>query len=149
MAEEEIRVGLIGAGGNVRNRHIPGFRKVEGVQLMGVVNRSRESSHRIAEQFNIPRIYDNWQELLDDETINAVCIGTWPYMHRPLTLAALEKGKHVLTEARMASTAQVFLDVLEEWRVEPHIGNRFTPSSTRFNVARNLQRLIGKGSLGE
>ena len=55
MAEEEIRVGLIGAGGNVRNRHIPGFRKVEGVQLMGVVNRSRESSHRIAEQFNIPR----------------------------------------------------------------------------------------------
>ena len=54
MAEEEIRVGLIGAGGNVRNRHIPGFRKVEGVQLLGVVNRSRESSHRVAEQFNIP-----------------------------------------------------------------------------------------------
>ena len=104
MAEEEIRVGLIGAGGNVRNRHIPGFRKVEGVQLMVVVNRSRESSHRVAEQFNIPRIYDHWQELLEDGAINAVCIGTWPYMHRTLTLAALEKGKHVLTEARMAIT---------------------------------------------
>ena len=103
MAEEEIRVGLIGAGGNVRNRHIPGFRKVEGVQLLGVVNRSRESSHRVAEQFNIPRIYDHWQELLEDDAINAVCIGTWPYMHRTLTLAALEKGKHVLTEARIGT----------------------------------------------
>ena len=58
MAEEEIRVGLIGAGGNVRNRHIPGFRKVEGVEIVGVVNRSRESSHRVADQFNIPRVYN-------------------------------------------------------------------------------------------
>src|SRR5262249_57173473 len=98
MAEEEFRVVFRGAGGNVRNRHIPGFRKVEGVQLLGVVNRSRESSHRIAEQFNIPRIYDHWQELLEDETINAVCIGTWPYMHRTLTLAALDKGKPRLTD---------------------------------------------------
>jgi hypothetical protein len=30
MAEAEIRVGLIGAGGNVRNRHIPGFQKWRG-----------------------------------------------------------------------------------------------------------------------
>src|SRR5262245_36579725 len=112
MAEEEIRVGLIGAGGNVRNRHIPGFHKAAGVKLLGVVNRSRESSHRVAEQFNIPRIYDHWQELLDDEEINAVCIGTWPYMHRPMTLAALEHGKHVLTEARMASNAQEAHDML-------------------------------------
>jgi predicted dehydrogenase len=105
-AEEKIRVGLIGAGGNVRNRHIPGFRKVKGVEIVGVVNRSLESSQRVADQFDIPRVYNTWQELLDDDAINAICIGTWPYMHRPLTLAALEQGKHVLTEARMASTAQ-------------------------------------------
>src|SRR6266478_9729476 len=112
MAEAEIRVGLIGAGGNVRNRHIPGFRKVEGVQILAVANRSLESSHRVAEQFNIPRIYNHWQELLEDDAINAVCIGTWPYMHRTLTIAALEKGRHVLTEARMASPAQEARDML-------------------------------------
>src|SRR5919205_3794769 len=121
MAEEEIRVGLIGAGGNVRNRHLPGFRKVEGVQIIGVANRSLESSHRVAEQFNIPRIYRNWQELLEDDTINAVCIGTWPYMHRTLTLAALEKGKHVLTEARMANTAQEARDMLAVSQRHSHL----------------------------
>src|SRR5215471_11479312 len=149
MAEEEIRVGLIGAGGNVRNRHIPGFRKVEGVQLLGVVNRSRESSHRIAEQFNIPRIYDHWQELLEDDTINAVCIGTWPYMHRTLTLAALEKGKHVLTEARMASTAQEARDMLEASRRHAQLVCQLTPTSTTYKIDRVLQRLIGEGFLGE
>jgi predicted dehydrogenase len=149
MAEEAIRVGIIGAGGNVRNRHIPGFRKVSGLEIIGVVNRSRESSHRVAEQFNIPRIYDTWQELLDDETINAVCIGTWPYMHHPLTLAALAKGKHVLTEARMASTAQEARDMLAASRRHPHLVCQLTPTSTTYKIDRVLQRLIGEGFLGE
>ena len=149
MAEEEIRVGLIGAGGNVRNRHIPGFRKVEGLAILGVVNRSLESSHRVAEQFNIPRIYNNWQELLDDDAINAVCIGTWPYMHRTLTLAALEKGKHVLTEARMASTAQEARDMLAAARSRSHLVCQLTPTSTTYKIDKILQRLIGAGCLGE
>ena len=106
MAEEHIRVGLIGAGGNVRNRHIPGFQKVEDLEIVAVANRSIESGRAVADQFNIPQVYGSWQELLEDESINAICIGTWPYMHRTLTLAALDKGKHVLTEARMANTAQ-------------------------------------------
>jgi predicted dehydrogenase len=149
MAEEAIRVGLIGAGGNVRNRHIPGFRKVAGVELVGVVNRSLESSHRVAEQFNIPRIYHTWQELLDDESINAVCIGTWPYMHCPMTLAALERGKHVLTEARMASTAQEARDMLAASRRHAHLVCQLTPTSTTYKIDRVLQRLIGEGCLGE
>src|SRR2546428_1035718 len=149
MAEEEIRVGLIGAGGNVRNRHIPGFRKVEGIQLLGVANRSLESSHRIAEQFNIPRIYNHWQELLEDDAINAVCIGTWPYMHRALTLAALEKGKHVLTESRIASAAQEARDMLAATRSHPHLVCQLTPTSTTYKIDRVLQRLIGDGFLAE
>src|SRR6267143_14790 len=149
MAEAEIRVGLIGAGGNVRNRHIPGFRKVEGLEILAVANRSLESSHRVAEQFNIPRIYNHWQELLEDDAINAVCIGTWPYMHRPLTLAALEKGKHVLTEARMASTAQEARDMLAAARSRPHLVCQLTPTSTTYKIDRALQRLIGEGFLGE
>ena len=149
MAEADIRVGLIGAGGNVRNRHIPGFRKVEGVQILAVANRSIESSHRVAEQFNIPRIYNHWQELLDDEGLNAVCIGTWPYMHRPLTLAALERGKHVLTEARMASTAQEARDMLAASRSRPHLVCQLTPTSTTYKIDKVLQRLIGEGFLGE
>lgn len=149
MAEDTIRVGIIGAGGNVRNRHIPGFRKVQGVQIIGVVNRSLESSQRVAEQFGIPRVYKTWQELLEDDEINAVCVGTWPYMHRPMTLAALEKSKHVLTEARMASTAQEARDMLEASRRRPHLVCQLTPTSTTYKIDRVLQRLIGEGFLGE
>jgi predicted dehydrogenase len=149
MAAADIRVGLIGAGGNVRNRHIPGFRKVQGVEIIGVVNRSLESSRRVAEQFNIPRVYNTWRDLLADDEINAVCIGTWPYMHCAMTLAALEQGKHVLTEARMASTAQEARDMLAASRSHPHLVCQLTPTSTTYRIDRALQRLIGEGFLGE
>ena len=104
MPTQEIRIGLIGAGRNTRDRHIPGFHQINGVQIAAVANRTRQSAQTVADQFNIPAVYDHWTELLQDESINAICIGTWPYMHRTLTLAALQAGKHVLTEARMAAT---------------------------------------------
>ena len=56
MAQEEIRVGLIGTGGNVRNRHIPGFQKVEGLEIAAVANRSLESGRSVADQFNIAQV---------------------------------------------------------------------------------------------
>ncbi len=149
MADEEIRVGLIGAGGNVRNRHIPGFQQVEGLEIVGVANRTLESSRSVADQFNIPHVYGGWQELLEDDSINAVCIGTWPYMHRTLTLAALEKGKHVLTEARMASTAQEARDMLAAAQSHPDLVCQLTPTSTTYKIDNLLKKLIGEGYLGE
>ena len=144
MANEAIRVGLIGAGLNTRDRHIPGFEKVPGVEIAAVANRTVESGRRVADQFNIPRVYDNWQELLEDESIDAVCIGTWPYMHRTLTLAALEKNKHVLCEARMAANAREAHDMLNASRAKPHLVTQIVPSPMTFSVDNLLRRTGGR-----
>ncbi len=149
MADIPVRVGLIGAGGNVRNRHIPGFQGAEDCEIVAVANRSIESGRAVADQFNIPRVYGNWRELLEDEEVNAVCIGTWPYMHRAMTLAALEAGKHVLTEARMASTAEEARDMLQASLAHPDLVCQLTPTSTSYTIDNVLKRLIGEGFLGE
>ena len=59
MADQEIRVGLIGAGKNTRERHIPGFQAIQGLEVAAVANRSRESGRTVADQFNIPTVYDH------------------------------------------------------------------------------------------
>ena len=118
-----IRVGLIGAGANTRLRHIPGFREQRDVEIVAVANRSRESGERIAGEYEIPKVYDNWVELLHDDSIDAVCIGTWPYMHRNLVLASLESGKHVLTEARMAMNADEAHEMLDASRLQSGPGD--------------------------
>ena len=75
------------------------------MEIVSVANRSRQSSERVAAEFGIPRVYDSWQELVRADDIDAVVIGTWPYLHCQITVAALESGKHVLCEARMAMNA--------------------------------------------
>ena len=149
MPDQEIRVGLIGAGRNTRERHIPGFNKVDGLEIAAVANRSRESGRVVADQFNIPTVYDHWQELLEDPSINAICIGTWPNMHRTLTVAALEAGKHVLCEARMAANASDARAMLSASRAKPDLVTQIVPSPTTFKVDPLLQKLIGEGYLGE
>ena len=149
MANDSVRVGLIGAGLNTRDRHIPGFQKVDGVEIVAVANRTRESGRRVADQFNIPRVYDDWRELMEDDSINAVCIGTWPYMHRTLTLAALEKDKHVLCEARMASNAREAHDMLNAAKAKPHLITQIVPAPFTFKVDNLLQQLLADGYLGD
>ena len=144
-----IRLGLIGAGKNTRDRHIPGFQKVDGVEVAAVANRSRASSQAVADQFNIPGVYDNWQELLEDPGIDAVCIGTWPNMHRTLTLAALEAGKHVLCEARMATTALEAQEMLDASRQRPDLISQIVPSPLTFKIDRLLQDKIAEGYIGD
>ncbi|HLF04862.1 MAG TPA: Gfo/Idh/MocA family oxidoreductase [Dehalococcoidia bacterium] len=148
-SNEVVRVGLIGAGRNTRERHIPGFQKQKGVEIVAVANRSQESGRRVADQFNIPQVYDDWRQLLEDPGIDAVCIGTWPYMHRTLTVAALEHGKHVLCEARMAASAKEAHEMLAASRMHPELTAQIVPSPTTFKVDRLLMQLIADGYLGD
>ena len=143
-----IRVGLIGAGANTRLRHIPGFREQRDVEIVAVANRSRESGERIASEFEIPTVYDNWADLLDDDSINAVCIGTWPYMHRNLVLASLASGKHVLTEARMAMNADEAHEMLDASRLHPDLVTQIVPAPQTLQVDNTVIDLIANGYVG-
>ncbi|MFP4500833.1 MAG: Gfo/Idh/MocA family protein [Candidatus Hydrogenedentota bacterium] len=97
-----LRVGIVGLGGICRQRHVPGFRAIEGVELAVVANRSRASSEQAAEECGIPEVADNWTDIIKRDDIDIVVIGTWPYMHHPISIAALHARKHVFCQARMA-----------------------------------------------
>ncbi len=144
----DIRVGIVGAGANTCLRHIPGLQALPGVRIVGVVNRTEASSRRVAEQFGIPRIYRHWREAVEDPETNAIVIGTWPYLHAPITIAALECGKHVLTEARMAMNAAEARAMWEAARRRPHLVAQIVPSPFSLGVDLTVRRLLAEGQLG-
>ncbi|MBI4337882.1 MAG: Gfo/Idh/MocA family oxidoreductase [Chloroflexi bacterium] len=149
MEKGAIRIGIVGAGANTRLRHIPGLKAQPGVDLVSVCNRSRESSGRVAAEFGIPTVYDNWLDLVDADDTDAIVIGTWPYLHCPVTLAALEASKHVLCEARMALDAGEARLMLEVARRSPDLVAQVVPSPFTFKVDRTVQDLIAKDYLGD
>ena len=149
MADQPIRVGIIGAGNNTRVRHIPGLQAIDAVEIVSVCNRSRESSQRVADQFKIPKVYDDWRELMAASDTNAIVIGTWPYMHCELTCAALDAGKHVMCEARMAMNAAEAHTMLKKSREHPDLVAQIVPSPFTLRVDQTIKDLMAEGYLGE
>lgn len=146
--ESSLRVGIIGAGQIARTRHLPGLRAIPGVKVVGVCNQRRESSNRVAREFDIPRIFESWEHLVEDDAIDAVIIGTWPYLHCPITLAALEAGKHVLTQARMAMNAREAQRMLDKSLELPAQTAMIVPSPYGLAGESYVKRLIADGFLG-
>jgi predicted dehydrogenase len=144
-----IRIGIVGAGANTRSRHIPNLKTQTGVEIVSVCNRSRESAEKVAKEFGIPRICQHWKELVESTDIDAVVIGTWPYLHCPVTLASLAAGKHVLTEARMAMDAAEARLMLEASRRNPHLVTQVVPSPYTLKIDRMVQKLLTEGFVGE
>ncbi len=149
MAQDTIRVGIIGAGGNTRSRHIPGLQTIDGVEIIGVCNRSQESSQRVADEFGIPKTYSNWQDAIADPDTNAIVIGTWPYMHCRATVAALEADKHVMCEARMAMNAREAHIMRAVSRQKTHLIAQIVPSPMTLRVDNTIKRLIADGYIGD
>src|SRR6184192_1501486 len=149
MSERPIRVGFVGAGRNTQSRHIPGLGKQPGVELVAVANRSRESGERVAKEFGIRRVEGDWHDVVRAPDVDAVCIGTWPYMHCELTLAALEAGKHVLCEARMAMNAAEGRRMLEASRKKPQLVAQLVPAPHTLETDSTLQSLLDDGYVGE
>ena len=146
---KRIRFGVVGAGNNTRLRHIPGLQAIEGVDVVAVCNRSEDSARRVADTFGIAGIFGDWRSLVESDDIDAVVIGTWPNLHCPVTVAALDAGKHVMCEARMAMNLAEAREMHAASRRNPKCVAQVVPSPFTLGVDRTIKRLITQGVLGE
>ncbi len=145
----KLRVGFIGAGANTRLRHLPGFASIEGVELAAVANRTMATAGRVAVEFGIGNVRSDWRQIIADDSIDAVCIGTWPNTHAEMTCAALAAGKHVLVEARMASTLAEAEKMQEATLARPDLVAQIVPSPITLEADEIIHGLVAAGELGE
>jgi predicted dehydrogenase len=148
MTDRPLRVGFVGAGTIAEDRHVPGLRALPGVELTAVVTRTPESSMAAARRFGFARTAATPQALIEDPGIDAVVVATWPSLHAPLTVAALDAGKHVLSQARMAMNAAEARAMADAARRHPELTTMLVPASHTFWVDATLARLLADGTIG-
>jgi predicted dehydrogenase len=127
---------------------VPGLQRLDHVELVAVANRSRQSSERAATEWGIPNSCDQWQDVVARHDIDAVFIGTWPYMHCQVALAALEAGKHVFTQARMAMDAAEARAMAEKAR-ETNLVAMVCPVPIGLSVDKVVARILRENILGD
>ena len=109
--EKSINWGILGLARIARKRMIEAIQKT-GSNIHAIASRDVEKALQLTTQLDldidIPVLYDSYDELLDDNKIDAVYIPLPNSMHYSWVIRAAEKGKHILCEKPLGySTSQV------------------------------------------
>lgn len=145
---KNVRVAIIGSGSIARYAHIPGYKAQQGVEIVAACDVVLDKAAEIAREFDIPRCYGSYQEMLEHEELDAVSVCTPNVAHCEASLAALEAGLHVLCEKPIAMNlceAQEMAAAARRAGKVLQIGLhwRFT------GEAQALKRFIDAGEMGD
>ena len=101
-----LKWGVLGAGSVAQRRAMPAINKAEGAELHALLSRETERAKRLAAEHGAKRYYTNVDDLLSDTDLDAVYVSTPVYLHCEHTIAAAERGLHVLCDKPMAMNPQ-------------------------------------------
>jgi len=118
-----IKIGIIGAGAICTRAHLPGFSNpgsenaakapepygfngCEGAEVVALVDIDVKKAEDLAHEFGVKKVYQDWRKLIDEKDLDLICVATPNYLHAEMSIAAAEKGKHVLVEKPMAGSKE-------------------------------------------
>ena len=148
MKEGKIGIGLVGTG-FARQAQAPAFQICDGAELVAVCSGQYENATSVATEFKIEHACENYQSLIVLEDVDLVVVSTPPHLHHPITLAALDAGKHVICEKPMAMNSLQAAEMVARAAACPH-QLAIIDHELRFNPTwRRMKELVDGGFLGE
>jgi UDP-N-acetylglucosamine 3-dehydrogenase len=142
-----LKVAVIGCGSIARHRHLVEYNAHAGVEITAVCDIVGERANEMAEKYNA-RSYTSYEELLANESVDAVSVCLPNALHAPVSIAALNAGCHVLCEKPMATSreeANEMIEVAEKNNKKLMIAHnqRFVSSHVK------ARKLIESGEVGK
>ncbi|HZV71234.1 MAG TPA: Gfo/Idh/MocA family oxidoreductase [Saprospiraceae bacterium] len=107
-----IQWGLLSTA-HINRRVIPAIKQSGRGNLLGVASRNIEKAREYGAQWEIPKTYGSYEEMLNDDQIDVIYISLPNHLHTEWIIKSLEAGKHVLCEKPMCLSLDE-LDVVEK-----------------------------------
>lgn len=145
---KQLNVGIIGAG-RIGSLHAKSIAyNVPTAKVVGITDVFAESAQKVAKELNIPKIYNDYKEMLSDSEIDAVLICSSTDTHADIAIEAAQAGKHIFCEKPVDLTPEkvrAVIDAQKKAGVKLQVGfNR------RFdhNFAK-VKAMVKNGDIGE
>ena len=141
-----IRVGVVGLG-YAGATHMKAFFGHPDAELVAIAGKEPDRLKQLAEEFKVTKTAADWQELVADDTLDAISVATPNALHHPITVAALNSGKHVFCEKPLAITA----DEAREMVAAAEANQRILEVSFNYRRREDIQyahQLVSAGNLG-
>jgi predicted dehydrogenase len=99
-----VRVGVVGVGW-AGQQHLAAYDALDGVEIAAVAGLEEPMRAELAARYGIEHQVARWEDLLELDALDAVSVAVPTFLHAPITIAALERGLHVLSEKPVARNA--------------------------------------------
>lgn len=146
--ERKVKWGVIGCGGIADRRTLPGMMLASNAELVAVMDANKAFADACKEKYNAKYAFDNIEELLALDEIEAVYIASPVQFHLEQTEAAAKAGKHILLEKPMTLTSkksQEIENICKKYGVKIGVGLMM-----RFHTYHQMMKqLVDEGKLGE
>jgi len=142
---EKLRIGIIGCGVGVL--HLEGFAEDPRVQVVAIAGLDSDRCQELATRFHVPKVYRDYQDLLADPDIDAVTVAVPNHLHAPVTIAALEAGKHAMVEKPLARNSAEGESMIEAARRTGRVLGVSFNRRGRQDV-QIVKREVERGNLG-
>lgn len=109
----KIKWGVLGTAGIAKGQTIPGMQEAKNCELYAIAGRNKKKAEDFKEEFGFVKAYGSYEELLQDEEVEAIYIPLPNIMHYEWTIKAMEAGKHVLCEKPLAPSEEVARQMIE------------------------------------
>lgn len=145
----KMKVGIVGCGGIANNKHLPAMKRNGNFEIVAFCDVIKERAEKAKEDYGTDdaRVYTDYEDLLKED-IEAVYVLTPNCLHAPISIAAMESGKHVMCEKPMAKTYEEAKAMLETANRTGKLLNIGYQARYEGNFAY-LKRACDNGDLGD
>ena len=101
---KRVKIGLVGCGAHAQIAHLPFLKKNARCDLLAICDTDLRKLDHLGSKYSIPKKYQDFQEIVEDDEIDALVIAAPTYLHAPMTVTAMRYGKDVLCETPMGTS---------------------------------------------
>ncbi len=143
---QKLGMGVVSCGA-IAQAHLRGIAACEDAKLVAVASRDTARREKAASEFGARRSYPGLEGVLCDDEVDAVVICSPNFLHFPYAMAALEAGKHVLTEKPIADSYEEGVALVAE---AERRGLRLMSSQNRryLTAMRRAREILHSGGIG-
>ena len=143
-----LRIGVIACGKISERVHLPEYKVLKGVDVVAVCDVKLKRAKWLAEQFDVPRVYKTYEEMLANEELDAVSVNSPHKFHAQQTIDAAKAGCHVLVEKPMALSVKDIRAMIAACKKAGKV--LMVEQAMRFHPAiYKAHQLIASGKLGK
>jgi predicted dehydrogenase len=142
-----LRAAIVGLGA-ISFEHIEKLQGMSGVEIAGVCDLDATVTRAVCERYEISPAFTDFERMLAEASPDVVHVLTPPQSHRPLAIAALEAGAHVLAEKPIAPTAEDYAAMRDAARTaDRHLVENY--NWRQAAVVRRAVELQRSGAIGD